>query len=70
MNTLGQAANQKQQAQPAGSNTQAYQNPFDLASQSQSFAEKTNPQALLNVFSGSEAAARDFTPSTNRYGKR
>ncbi|MEP0707514.1 hypothetical protein [Parvibaculum sp.] len=29
-----------------------------------------NATASVNVFSGSEAAARDFTPSTNRYGKR
>jgi xanthine dehydrogenase iron-sulfur cluster and FAD-binding subunit A len=29
-----------------------------------------NAAASVNVFSGSEAATRDFTPSTNRYGKR
>ena len=38
-----------QRQQPAQASN-AYYNPFDLNSQNQSFADKTNPSALLNAF--------------------
>ena len=59
INTFGQR-------QPPTQANKAYYNPFDLNSQNQSFADKTNPSALINVFNTrkqNQAIDGDGSPS-------